>query len=165
MTDDSKQAKEPRRCYGCNHVVVFDASQKSPRGILIPLDPDTGRPHDCPSENGKRGKLEAQAKEKTQVVVTKKEPEDKDHYTLEQRERLEQISRLTHSVGRLKIFSGEAAAVERLYNDYRYEIAKFGAKIDGCPSKVTSHGNEVLFSIFVYFEIPKEFAREVDAIK
>lgn len=35
---------------GCNTDIYFDAGVKSPNGISIPLDEDTGIPHDCPNK-------------------------------------------------------------------------------------------------------------------
>lgn len=39
------------KCYnGCNTEIYFDVGVKGPHGKQIPLEVDTGLPHDCPNK-------------------------------------------------------------------------------------------------------------------
>ena len=35
-------------CYKCGVVIFFDANIRGTRGKLVPLEKDTGLPHNCP---------------------------------------------------------------------------------------------------------------------
>jgi hypothetical protein len=42
------EKKEKPTCYHCRQDIIFDKNIVSPKGIQIPLDPSTKKPHECP---------------------------------------------------------------------------------------------------------------------
>lgn len=43
-------SKEPPKCFTCHQVVAFDNNRRGKNGRMIPLDPTTLTPHDCPAK-------------------------------------------------------------------------------------------------------------------
>lgn len=66
MAEEKKKVGKPT-CYTCHAEVIFDKNILSPRGIQIPLDPTTKKPHECQKVKQEETETEKEKEKQTEL--------------------------------------------------------------------------------------------------
>ena len=173
MTTEQQEKKSKPTCYTCHAEVIFDKNKLSPRGIQIPLDPETKEPHKCKTteqkedEQSKQTELSRQNEEKlkkngTATTTATAAPTPTPAAGTASVSEPRQVTPFTTSL--IQIISNlDPRVVESRHKDYMQKIRSWGAIIKGVTYQMAFNSqNGLMHSIAITFEIP---TNAVDKIK
>jgi len=154
------EKKAKPTCYTCKKDIIFDkniVSEKS--GRMIPLDPETKKPHECPVEiktDENQTELSKQNEEKLKknghAVETEKGKETHQGFPIS--EKSEYVDHTLKGLSKVKIFSNETKSdTEIEYNKFLADN-KDKIKTQGAHDHVTNQGEQepLQYTIYLYYE-------------